>query len=834
MKMYYNEYLKISLHNHFGGNAANRTRNSNLTYCFDLNSAKQRIDDASNNEFEILVFSNHNIFKKNDFEVLKVYAGTKIDANGNNILLLPGVEIDLINDKNLQPADQKFLHVVLVFNSTADLQKIEDKIDEIIQNNSNNFFTVDDLVEVLMIDKCIMIPHGGRKQKDRCAAKNMQQFTVISDAYYMIPIFIEDTKKIHKARLLEKIKDELGEDKYEYFSNVASVSAADQSPFSDIVEPTYLWGEKSFDALYFAAIMGCNRVLKENDINIKSSYIKTIKIVNHGGSLMDSEIDCSHGLNSIIGNSGSGKTLLLNLISKKLQGQDLKYAVSATNCNYDELYENSDVQLLDQNGVVINPNTINVFEGENLYKQIVSTLSSSKTDMLKLLNASPDLSDFNQLMYNFNYEVSRYIKQRNDISYLSKVIDESLKIIKSSSDYLAINKSSGLYVDFQKELKFETNLSKIKEELNSINSDTEDFNNAFKIIDSLLSKYSVTRSEEYEKIRKELELKIKIRSTSKKLEYERNNYSKILEDTLYSKVSNYNSKIGSKFKSIQESKQNLKESINNVIQALLQQINIENEIRIPKLDREVLKASIKVKDDSFVRLEKKQVNFAITYDNILLFFEPIIGRDKSKINQSEFKSLFVGKNQFDLFDESDIKILLDHISKKTDRLFNSYITDDFSQFISYTINIKTENEFKDIMLMSAGELSKVYIDKMIDQKLAICKNNAIILYDQPDNNLEKKFILKNLCTKLSELKKNYQIFITTHEPLIVVNSDSNRIIHVINNKLVGNKAKINFENLSFVNTTSKQNALEEIASIIDGSTDAVKLRNQIYGGMKNE
>ncbi len=832
--MYYNEYLKISLHNHFGGNAANRTRNSNIAYNFDLNLAKQRIDDASNNEFEILVFSNHNIFKKNDFEVLKAYAQGKIDVNGHNILLLPGVEIDLINDKTLQPSDQKFLHVVLVFNDTADLQKIEKKIDEIITANSNNFFTVDDLAEVLMIDKCIMIPHGGRKQNLRCAARNMQQFAAISDACYMIPIFIEDTKKIHKARLLEKIKDELGEDKYEYFSNVASVSAADQSPFSDIVEPTYLWGEKSFDSLYFAAIMGCDRVLKENDINIKSSYIKTIIIKNQGGSLMDSTIDCSHGLNSIIGNSGSGKTLLLNLISKKLQGQNLQYAVSATNCDYDELYENSDVQLLDQNDKVINPNSISVFEGENLYKQIVSTLSSSKTDMLKLLNASPDLSEFNQLMYNFNDEISRYIKHQKDLSTLSKAIDDNLKIIKASSDYLAINKSSGLYVDFQKELKYETNLSKIKEDINTINSDTQDYINAFKIIDSLLSKYLVVPREDFEKTKKELDLKIKISSTKKKLDYEKNKYSKIIEDTLYNKVSNYNSKIGSKFKSIQESKQNLKESINNVIQALLQQIQIEKQIKIPKLDKEILKASIKVKDDSFVRLEKKQVDFMITYDNIITFFDPIIGRDRTKMNQSEFRNLFNDKEKYDLFDEDDVKCVLDYISAKTDKLFNSYITGDFSQFISYTINIKTENEYKDIMSMSAGELSKVYIDKMIDQKLSICKNNAIILYDQPDNNLEKKFILKNLCTKLSELKKNYQIFITTHEPLIVVNSDSNRIIHVINNKLVGNNAKISFENLSFVNTTSKQNALEEIASIIDGSTDAVKLRNQIYGGMKNE
>ena len=142
--------------------------------------------------------------------------------------------------------------------------------------------------------------------------------------------------------------------------------------------------------------------------------------------------------------------------------------------------------------------------------------------------------------------------------------------------------------------------------------------------------------------------------------------------------------------------------------------------------------------------------------------------------------------------------------------------------------------FQNIESLSAGQLSKIYIKSLIDNKMKLYENNAIIVYDQPDNNLEKKFILDILCDKLLKLKKSYQIFITTHEPLLVVNADSNTIIQAVNEKLVGGKNSIIYKNLSFISKTSKENVVKEIAEIIDGSHDAIKLRNQIYGGMKDE
>ena len=138
--------------------------------------------------------------------------------------------------------------------------------------------------------------------------------------------------------------------------------------------------------------------------------------------------------------------------------------------------------------------------------------------------------------------------------------------------------------------------------------------------------------------------------------------------------------------------------------------------------------------------------------------------------------------------------------------------------------------------MSAGELSKTYINNLLDMQIDSGGSNLVILFDQPDNNLEKKFILNELVSKINDLRIHYQVFITTHEPLLVVNADSNNIIEARNDKsAVSAKNKISYKNLSFVkNANTKEEMVSIIAELVDGSYEAIKERKKIYGGMLNE
>ena len=123
---------------------------------------------------------------------------------------------------------------------------------------------------------------------------------------------------------------------------------------------------------------------------------------------------------------------------------------------------------------------------------------------------------------------------------------------------------------------------------------------------------------------------------------------------------------------------------------------------------------------------------------------------------------------------------------------------------------------------------------MFEDKIIHAGSNTIILYDQPDANMEKEFILSELVTKISKIRDTNQIFITTHEPLLVVNSDSNNIIAATNEKTAIKKNDIEYTNKSFVGVNSRKELVQEVAKLIDGSPEAVKRRSIIYGGVLNE
>ena len=211
-----------------------------------------------------------------------------------------------------------------------------------------------------------------------------------------------------------------------------------------------------------------------------------------------------------------------------------------------------------------------------------------------------------------------------------------------------------------------------------------------------------------------------------------------------------------------------------------------------------------------------------------------------KYKSQEIKELFESnirsaKNK-DLCNENSIKEFINvfvHKEYEDDLIMSS----DGELYINYELQLKdSSGKYQNISSMSAGELGKTYISNMIDSQIEKEGANIIVVFDQPENNLEKKFILNDLAKKIDGLRNHYQVFITTHEPILVVNSDSNNIIQAINNKsAMSNNNDIEYQKLSFVkDSKSKNEMVEKIAELVDGSHDAVKERDKIYGGMLNE
>ena len=134
------------------------------------------------------------------------------------------------------------------------------------------------------------------------------------------------------------------------------------------------------------------------------------------------------------------------------------------------------------------------------------------------------------------------------------------------------------------------------------------------------------------------------------------------------------------------------------------------------------------------------------------------------------------------------------------------------QLIEYSVELCDETgEFRPIDEFSAGMLSKVYVSHFLDTAISNAGSNTIVLY---------------------ELRKSHQIFVATHEPLLVVNADANEIILASNDKKVNQPNRIGYENRSFVGAHGKSHLIEDVARLIDGGTRAVRRRSEVYEGMK--
>lgn len=821
------EFTKTSLHNHFGGVHAEYSRcGTSSSPNFDLIQAQEKLDNAAENGYQLIGMTNHNHFWKDEYEELVDY----IKDKEYDIFLIPGSELDIIDETS---GLKKYLHVVILVNPQANLEDFKNKITEFTSLNSENAINIKQLTELASMQKSILIPHGN-KQKKRGTIKNLPTFDNIISIKDFFPIMMEDSTSAQRTILESKIRAHLTSDEYEWFENLASISSLDQGvDFSQITEPTYIWGEPSFDSLFYCAIIGKDRVLRETDISEKSKYIKKIEIKNDGGVLSSGSLTFSHGLNSIIGNSGSGKTLLLNLINLKLTGKNLNNAISSTDSNYDKMYEKTEISIYDNDNRLINHGDINVFEGENLYRQIVSTLTHDREKLLKDLNAMPLFNKTQSLVDEFNKKLNQYITERISIDKGHDLINESMVKIFASTEYLRSNKSVPGSIEYIIDSTLKTKQEKLNIDLGKNDEKLLLVKSSFDEILNMLNKYQL-----HEENSNLLRIKFKLlkRILLKKNELKKDNVnlraSLGIKSKLATIVGEYNATIGQRTKTVNESKQNLSDESETVINQIKRNILLKMNLEIPFLNEGKFLESVE-KNDQIIKLENFEVNKKILYEDIIEYFDSSIGNAQGKLRKTEFAtSKGINENLYpiNLFDGNSVKNFAEiFVNKKyTNSSIFKLIPD---KFIKYDIMIKNmDGNYQLINSLSAGQLSKIYINLLIDSRLEAVKNNAIILYDQPDNNLEKTFILEILGKKLADLKKTYQVIITTHEPLLVVNSDSNSIIKAENDPVTGVN-NIKYENLTMYDVGDKLAAIDKIAKLIDGSHEAIKKRNQIYGGL---
>lgn len=113
---------------------------------------------------------------------------------------------------------------------------------------------------------------------------------------------------------------------------------------------------------------------------------------------------------------------------------------------------------------------------------------------------------------------------------------------------------------------------------------------------------------------------------------------------------------------------------------------------------------------------------------------------------------------------------------------------DNDKVISYFLDIKTRNNYIKVnsnisyMKKNLGHLSVWQRwTVLLCLQLATKAFSAPIIFDQPEDDLDNKFIMEELVNIFKELKKYRQIIIVTHNANLVINADAEQVIVADNN-----------------------------------------------------
>lgn len=138
------------------------------------------------------------------------------------------------------------------------------------------------------------------------------------------------------------------------------------------------------------------------------------------------------------------------------------------------------------------------------------------------------------------------------------------------------------------------------------------------------------------------------------------------------------------------------------------------------------------------------------------------------------------------------------------------------------VNAEFEYKGKTVDKLSVGQRGTFYVCL----KLATDPFGSPFVFDQPEDDLDNDFIMKQLVPLFSQIKKYRQVIIVTHNANLVVNTDAEQIIVASNEGEV-----ISYESgaLEDGNVTKGVGIRASICNILEGGSYAFEKRERKYG-----
>ena len=726
------------------------------------------------NEKNINLFSitDHNRFSYNLYTKLKNKINSPDYPNVQSIL--PGIEFDVQLEENKESC-----HIIAIFDD-SDLEKIS-KIEKVLNDNrvlikKDDFYNKNEFEKILKEIKCSVIliahqhkaldnPEGGKRSLSNSVEDVYEYISTgyINALEYQKPsvqgMIINSLKKAEK-----NIATVIGSDchKWEYYP-CKDENSGNKNYVSKIKAlPT-------FDGLVFSFTSFKTRFNRVENKNM--NYIKSIKC-------NDKEYQLCNGINAIIGDNGSGKTLLLEMISSSNVKSYYNRIIKSNSMEIEKKGVPS-VEYIKQNEIIDNVKKGELFKKENnnyfdnilnkdIFKKNIKDYSiklinyiqgtitiKNKIDSLEQLNFSPAI-----------------ISEKNYIPSINKEIDDVIDVYKER-----YNELNRIYIELEKEY----------------NENLRFYNENYKELESIIKSMNI--------IQKDLENKHKKIAKC-------NDIINLIKSSLDTFDSNVETKRTDKEKENNDYINNLNDFCNEIVSTLKQQIC---ERKIPNFPKP-LPGKTEKTNEGFYFVKKTK------YDNVDLsneFFEELFNNGYNKTNI------------FNIDNEDDLVQSLTGI-KSIEQLSTWYNSvDKFTgKYSSEETTIEKKMD-KKIIGKTPGEISIVYYDFKFGN---FDKTKNVLLIDQPEDDISNNKISNELISYIEKVRDKKQVIIVTHNPLLVVNLDVDNVICL--NK--DNMDMITIKSGCLEYREKEYSVIENIANLMDGGKEAVERRFALYENSKSE
>jgi len=745
-----------------------------------------------------------------------------------NIKYLCGVELDLC-------FYSKRFHGVVILSPEIDIVKYSRDLEAIVSNKikdtkaSKILLNEEDFSKLHENTSFIFIPHAIKvngifyeKNPRDNDAKTIDWVLNSIRSGMSAPILFENTHDYNKYSLINKIK-QYQNDKSVNFQVGCIVNSdynfdSDEEREKNIKQKAKycIFSIPTYRGLEIAIRNFNTRLSCEEDIVSIQKYIKEIEFndIDNISFKIGGKIFLSTGLNVIIGNSGTGKTLLLNEIFRFINKKDISNSIEKKSLNHGMYYNKTHDNILSLPDI----ENIKAIEIPKIYEKI---LKCSNSENIGEQFGVTDMSVSTEIINDYKKCISKYEILKKQTLEDSKNGNLLVTNIIKNTDFIINNRTiSSIYnlICESYNSNSKERCARKKEEIRQILSKEISVKIYFGKIVSLTENTEIKEAvttilKEYDKViinlkkeLKDVEVNLKFMDINERLFQIVNLAIKKQIDSLGEREKNFKKRKAQKAEDDYE----LSKVIISNIKATLRKDIIYCGYPYEKLCENIEKNNA----NKYARLTIKNPKEDMRDMDLA---------SSDYINNNNIKGALRSIGNVDMLDSSSMKSLDDKLLEN-----NISLSEIIEAKIPLVLEIKDDGEWKKTNNINPGSLAKRFMEyfftKIIDEQ-----QPDVIFIDQPENDVDKTFITESLSEFIRKNKTTKQFIITTHDPIIAVNSDANLIIKAS----LDDNNKINYS--SFLMEDIDENdysfrGTDIVSKTLDGGKENVKLRYQIYGG----